>query len=160
MMRTIAFGAAALVALFSACAPQPSQTFDPQDPQVLAVIDSMMAGTMEAAARVDADAVLAGAGGGDEFTLVTGNVMLTGIQTVRDAFADTYEGLLSQKQTLYEKRVRLLSPDVAVWTGVGEGVYTDKAGWTSEPVGLGLTVIFVREDGRWTARYVHQSIEK
>jgi len=151
MMRTIAFGAAALVALFSACAPQPSQTFDPQDPEVLAVIDSMMAGTMEAAARVDADGVLA---------VVTGNVMLTGIQTVRDAFADTYEGLLSQKQTLYEKRVRLLSPDVAVWTGVGEGVYTDKAGWTSEPVGLGLTVIFVREDGRWTARYVHQSIEK
>jgi hypothetical protein len=109
---------------------------------------------------VDPVGVLAHAGGGEEFTLVTGDVMLTGLEPVREAFADTYDGLLSQEQTIHEKRVRLLSPDVAVLSAVGEGVYTDLAGWTSEPVGLGLTVVFVREGDRWTARHVHQSIAK
>jgi len=47
---------------------------------------------------------------------------------------------------------------VAVFSAVGEGTYTDLAGWTSEPVGLGLTIIFVLEDGRWVGRVVHQSI--
>jgi hypothetical protein len=119
-----------------------------------------MTATMEAAARVDPVGVMAGAGGGEEFTLVTGDVMLTGVEPVQEAFTDTYDGLLSQDQTMYEMRTRLLSPGVVVYSAVGEGTYTDKAGWTSEPVGLGITVVFVREDGRWTARHVHQSIAK
>ena len=159
-MRTIAVATVGLAAILSACAPQSSQDFDPQDPEVLAAIESMMAVTMQAAAGVDADGVLAIAGGGADFTLVTGDVMMTGVEPVREAFKDTYDGLLSQEQTMFESRVRLLSPDVAVLSAVGEGVYTDKAGWTSEPVGLGLTVVFVREDGRWTARHVHQSVAK
>jgi hypothetical protein len=53
---------------------------------------------------------------------------------------------------------RLLSPDVAVFSAVSEGTYTDLAGWTSEPVGMGITVVFVRENGRWMGTLVHQSI--
>jgi len=159
-MRAIAFAMVGAVALISACSPQSSPSFDPQDPEVVAIIDSLMVATMEAAAAVDPVRVLANAGGGDDFTLVTGDVMLTGIQTVQDAFTETYDGLLSQEQTMYEIRTRLLGPDVAVFSAVSEGVYTDKAGWTSEPVGLGITVVFVREDGRWTARHVHQSVAK
>ena len=41
---------------------------------------------------------------------------------------------------------------------VSEGTYTDIAGWTSEPVGLGTTIVFVRENGQWRARHAHQSI--
>ncbi len=40
---------------------------------------------------------------------------------------------------------------------VGEGAHTDKAGWT-EPVGIGLTIVFVRENGTWRGRHAHQSI--
>ena len=54
--------------------------------------------------------------------------------------------------------MRILSPDVAVVMAVGEGTYTDKAGWTSEPVGIGTTIVFVREDGQWRIRHAHQSI--
>ena len=54
--------------------------------------------------------------------------------------------------------MRLLSPDVAVVMAVGEGTYTDQAGWTSPPVGMGTTIVFVREDGQWRARHAHQSI--
>jgi hypothetical protein len=49
---------------------------------------------------------------------------------------------------------------VAVFTGTSEGTYTDKAGWTSDLVGLGHTIIFVREDGKWRAVHAHQSIAK
>ena len=159
-MRIVAFGAVGLLAFTVACAPGTPSSFDPDDPAVVAVLDSMMTATMEAAAKVDPVGVLAHSGGGEEFTLVTGDVMLVGLETVQEAFADTYDGLLKQEQTVYERRVRLLSPDVAVLSAVGEGVYTDLAGWTSEPVGLGLTVVFVREGGQWTARHVHQSIAK
>lgn len=156
-MKSIA-AVAGVVACVSACGPQSSQDFDPNDPAVLAVIDSIMKVTVEASRRVDPVGVLAAMGEGEDFTLVTGDVMLLGSETVAAAFADTYDGLESQTSTVLQTHTRLLTPDVAVFSAVGEGTYTDLAGWTSEPVGLGITVVFVKEDGRWVGRLVHQSI--
>jgi uncharacterized protein (TIGR02246 family) len=113
---------------------------------------------MDGAAHADADKVLSIAEGPGELTLVTGDMLLRGLEPIKTQFRKTYSGIQSQSQTVGEKRVRLLSPDVAVLTAVGEGTYTDKAGWTSPPVGLGLTIVFVRENGVWRARHVHQSI--
>jgi uncharacterized protein (TIGR02246 family) len=159
-MRTTVLAVAGCLAVLSGCAPQSSQAFDPNDPVAIAAIDSLMAIAIEGAANVDAVRVLEPMGGGEDFTLVTGDVILTGLETVRESFADTYDGLQKQDQTIYETRTRLLTPDVAVVSAVAEGTYTDLAGWTSEPVGIGVTIIFVRENGRWVGRHVHQSIAK
>lgn len=157
-MRMMSLAAAAgVVACVSACAPQ-SQSFDPNDPAVLAVIDSLMQVTVEASRRVDPVGVMAAMGTGEDFTLVTGDVMLRGSDAVAAAMADTYSGLQSQYSTVSQSYARLLSPDVAVFSAVSEGTYTDLAGWTSEPVGMGITVVFVRENGRWMGTLVHQSI--
>jgi uncharacterized protein (TIGR02246 family) len=96
--------------------------------------------------------------GEGEMTFITGDVMLAGLDVIRTSFKNTYAGLASQQQTVDELRVRILSPDVAMVMAVGEGTYTDKAGWTSEPVGIGVTIVFVRENGQWRARHAHQSI--
>ena len=136
---------AGVVACVSACAPQSSQSFDPNDPAVMAVIDSLMNNAMQASMEVDPVKVLESMGTGENFTLVTGDVMLRGSEVVASAFADTFEGLLRQNSTVDQTHTQLLTPDVAVFSGVGEGTYTDIAGWTSEPVGLGLTIVFVRE---------------
>ena len=142
--------------LFASCS-QPAD-FDPEDPAIVAAIDSIVAQAMEGASNVDADQVLAMAEGQGELTFITGDVMLTGLETIRESFRDTYAGLEGQETTLLEKRVRVLSPDVAIVIAVAEGTYTDKAGWTSEPVGIGHTIVFVLEDGEWRARHAHQSI--
>ena len=156
MRNAVAFVIAG-AALSVACqAPR----FDPEDPAVVAAIDAQLESAMAGAAAVDADRVLEMAKGEGELTFITGDVMLTGFDTIRDRFRETYAGLASQKQTVLEKRVRLLSPDVAVVMAVGEGTYTDKAGWTSEPVGIGTTIVFVREQGVWRARHAHQSIAR
>ena len=144
--------------IVGAGACQPATPFNPDDPAVIATIDSLLQNAMEGAAAVDADRVLAMAEGKGELTFVTGDVLLTGLEPIREQFRKTYSTLLRQDQTLIEKRVRLLSPDVAVVMAVGEGTYTDKAGWTSPPVGIGTTIVFVREDGQWRARHAHQSI--
>jgi uncharacterized protein (TIGR02246 family) len=149
-------GAACLLGLV-ACRPAPA-AFNPEDPTAIAAIDSLIQGAMEGAANVDADKVLAMAAGNGELTFLTGDVLLTGFEPIREQFRKTYSTLQHQQQTILEKHVRLLSPDVAVATAVGEGTYTDKAGWTSPPVGIGTTIVFVREDGQWRARHVHQSI--
>ena len=133
-------------------------SFDPEDPAIRAEIESRLQSAMAGAAAVDANRVLEIAEGKGEMTLVTGDVMLSGLDTIRARFKETYSGLAKQDQTVLEKRVRILSPDVALVMVVGEGTYTDKAGWTSPPVGLGLTIVFVREDGTWRARHLHQSI--
>ncbi len=159
-MRTTVLAVAGCLAFLCGCAPQSSQAFDPNDPVAIAAIDSLMAIAIEGAANVDAVRVLEPMGGGEDFTLVTGDVILTGLESVRESFTDTYDGLQKQDQTIYETRTRLLTPDVAVVSAVAEGTYTDLAGWTSEPVGIGITIIFVRENGRWVGRYVHQSIAK
>jgi len=157
-MKKIVIAAVGCLAFLSACAPQSSQSFDPNDPAVVAIIDSLMAIANEGARNVDPVKVLEPMGGGEDFTLVTGNVILTGLEAVREAFVDTYDGLQGQQHNMIERRIRLIAPDVALFTAVGEGTYTDLAGWTSEPVGLGFTIVFVREDGRWVGRHVHQSI--
>ena len=130
--------------------------FNPDDPAVTAVLDSLAQTAMEGAAAVDADKVLSIAA--NDLTFVTGDVLLSGLEPIKARFHTTYSGLLRQQQTVIEKRVRILSPDVALVIVVAEGTYTDKAGWTSPPVGLGTTVVFVRENGVWRARHAHQSV--
>jgi uncharacterized protein (TIGR02246 family) len=135
---------------------QAKTTFNPDDPAVVAAIESQLKTAMEGAAAVDAAKVLSIAA--EDLTFVTGDVMLSGLDTVRARFEDTYSGLASQKQAVLEKRVRILSPDVALVTATSEGTYTDKAGWTSEPVGLAITIVFVRQNGVWKAVHAHQSV--
>ena len=143
------------VAALAACTPRPAAV-DPQDPGITAAIDSLLVQAMEGARAVDADRVTAIAA--DSLTFVTGDVILAGLQPIRERFRQTYSHLQRQNQTVMEKRIRVLSPDVAVAVVTAEGTYTDQAGWTSPPVGLGTTIVFVREDGRWRAQHVHQSI--
>lgn len=133
-----------------------SRSFDPQDPVAIGAIDSIVQAMMAGAREVNADQVLSAAA--TDATFITGDVMLSGLETLRAGFAETYAGLTSQQQTVLERRVRLVSPDVALVTGVGEGTYTDKAGWTSDPVGIGTTLVFVRKNGQWRVEHAHQSI--
>jgi uncharacterized protein (TIGR02246 family) len=148
-----------MVALLASLACQSTPApFNPDDPAVIATIDSLLKGAMEGSATANADKVLAMAEGGTDFTFITGDVLLSGLQPIKEAFRTTYAGLKRQDQVVSEMKVRLLSPDVALLTVVGEGTYTDLAGWTSPPVGIGMTIVFVREGGQWRARHAHQSI--
>jgi uncharacterized protein (TIGR02246 family) len=142
--------------LLASC--RPPVEFDPEDPAIIAAIEAVVDEAIEGSRNVDADRVLAMAEGEGELTFITGDVMLSGLEYIRESFRDTYAGLESQDNTIIEKRVRILSPDVAIVIATSEGKYTDKAGWTSEPVGMGHTIVFVRENGEWRARHVHQSI--
>jgi uncharacterized protein (TIGR02246 family) len=159
MLRMLS-AALVMFALVSAGCQPSTGTVDPNDPAITAVIDSLLATVMDGAARVDADRVLEPAGGSGELTFVTGDVVLNGLETIRERFRDTYAGLLRQDQTLLEKRIRVLSPNVALAILVAEGTYTDKAGWTSDPVGIGTTIVFVKENDRWQIQHAHQSILK
>jgi len=152
-MRTTLLIAIAGAALIAGCRPP---RFDPEDPAVVAAIDSIVQSMVEGSSNVDADRVLAAAG--DDLTFITGEVLLSGLEPIRARFRETYAGLKSQHQRVIEKRVRLLSPDVAVFLAVSEGTYTDQAGWTAPEVGIGTTIVFVREQGQWRARHAHQSI--
>jgi uncharacterized protein (TIGR02246 family) len=154
-MRTSATLVIACATLLASCQVA---SFDPEDPEIIAAIDSIVESAMTGAAAADADRVLAMAEGEGELTFLTGDVMLTGLETIRARFDETYSAIESQQQTILEKRVRILSPDVAIVMAVGEGTFTDTTGWTSAPVGMGTTIVFVREDGQWRARHAHQSI--
>ena len=154
-MRCSAVFAVGCLAFLASCQ---TVSFDPEDPEIIAAIDSIMESAMAGAADADAERVLAMAEGEGELTFLTGDVMLSGLQTIRARFEETYSAIESQQQTILEKRVRILNPDVAIVMAVGEGTFTDTTGWTSAPVGMGTTIVFVREDGQWRARHAHQSI--
>lgn len=144
--------------LIAACSPPAADTFDPEDPAVVAAIDSIARIALEGSQNVDADQVLAMAEGSSDFSFITGDIMLSGFDRIHESFAKTYDGLESQSTTVLEQRIRVLSPNVAILTAVSEGSYTDKAGWTSELVGLGITLVFVRNDGEWRLEHAHQSV--
>ncbi|NNK49200.1 MAG: SgcJ/EcaC family oxidoreductase [Gemmatimonadetes bacterium] len=155
-MRVLMMVTFAGAALLASC--QPSVEFDPDDPAIVATLEAIVDEAMEGSRNVDADRVLAMAEGEGELTFITGDVMLSGLDYIRESFQDTYAGLERQSNTIVEKRVRILSPNVAILIATSEGTYTDKAGWTSELVGMGHTIVFVREDGDWRVRHAHQSI--
>jgi uncharacterized protein (TIGR02246 family) len=142
-----------------ACQPKPAEV-DPNDPAIVAAIDSTVRTAMAGAGAVNAEQALSITTQDSNFTFLTGDLMLTGYDRILPAFSKTYGGLKSQHTEILEKRIRVLAPDVAVFSAVGEGTYTDKANFTSEPVGLGATVIFVKRDGVWRAVHFHQSIAK
>jgi uncharacterized protein (TIGR02246 family) len=140
--------------LLAGCQAKPA--FNPEDPAVIAALESQLQAAIDGAAKADALQVVAAFG--DDATFITGDVMLSGLGEIREAFTETYSGLTSQQHTVREKRVRIVGPDVALVMAAGEGTYTDKAGWTSEPVGLAVTLVFVRQNGAWRAVHAHQSI--
>ena len=96
--------------------------------------------------------------GEPDLSFVTGDVLLTGFDNIKDVMRDSYDPILRQDQTILRKEIRVLSPDVAILSAVGEGTYTDVGGVTSDPVGLGVTLVFVKRDGEWRVTHVHQSI--
>lgn len=155
-MRAIAYSLAGLGLLLSACTP--SAEFDPEDPAAVAAIDSLVQEAMKGSLAADADRVLAMAEGVEDLTFITGDLMLDGLETIREDFEETYAAIDSQSQKILQKQVRLLTPDVALVTAVSEGTFTDVAGWTSEPVGMGHTLVFVRSGDGWRLHHAHQSI--
>jgi uncharacterized protein (TIGR02246 family) len=152
-MHRRAIFAIAGAALLASCKPA---QFDPQDPVAIAAIDSIVQSMMAGSRDVNAAQVLSAAA--PDVTFITGDIMLSGLETLQARFDETYAGLTRQDQTLIDHRIRLVSPDVAVVTAIAEGTYTDKAGWTSDTVGIGTTLVFVREGGQWRVRHAHQSI--
>jgi hypothetical protein len=68
-------------------------------PQVVAEIESQLQSAMAGAATADADRVLAIAGGKGELTFITGDVLLSGLDTIRTSFEDTCAGIAKQDQT-------------------------------------------------------------
>lgn len=156
---TARLAAAALVLSTLACAPKPA-TFDPEDPAAVAQVRAALKIAMEGAAAVDAERALSVTTKAEDLSFVTGDVMLVGYDSILPRFRETYSALQGQKTEFLSSRVRLLSPDVALVTAVGEGTYTDKAAFTSDPVGIGATLVLVRKDGEWRVTHFHQSIAK
>jgi len=152
-------GAIVLGACSGSSSPS-AATVNPQDPAITAAIDSILGVLQDGAAHVDADKVLSPAAQDSSLTLVVGNVILTGFDKIHAGFKATYAGLEKQDQTVIEKRIRVLTPDVAIADVLSEGTYTDKAGWTSDPVDITTTLVFVRENGQWRIRHGHQSITR
>ena len=164
LMRSLRVSLPAGLLFLAGCAGAPAAA--PSAPSAAdvaaaeAVIDSLLSVAMEGASTAKADQVMSIAQGAPDFTFLTGDILVSGFEPTREAFARTYASIKGQHQNLLEKKIRLLTPDVAVLMAASEGAYIDSSGTVSEPVGMGLTIVFVRRDGRWVAEHAHQSIIK
>ena len=151
--------AAALVIASLGCHSAPAPV-NPDDPDIVAAIEKATAVAIEGAVAADAEKALSVTTKDADFTFITGDTMITGYDNALATFRDTYSMLEKQTNEVISSRVRVLAPDVALVTAVTRGTYTDKAGFTSEPLGLGSTIVFVRRNGEWRAVHYHQSVAK
>ncbi len=124
---------------------------------IVAEIEAIVGDIVAGANQVDADRVLSAAVRDESLSLIVGDVLLEGYDTIREDFEESYAVLQSQEHSLIEQRIRLLGPDLALALLTAVGTYTDMAGWTSEPVGLGVTLVLSREGGQWQLIHAHQS---
>ena len=123
-------------------------------------MEAILDQAVTAAALVVAERVLSVTTMDDDFTFITGDTMIVGYDQALEAFRETYALLQGQTTEVIESRARVLSPNVVLVSAVSEGTYTDNAGFTSDPVGLGSTLVFVRRDGQWRVIHFHQSVAK
>ena len=128
------------ILMTAACQSNPA-TVNPSDPQIVAAVEAILDKAVAAATAADAEGVLSAATKDDTFTFITGDTMLIGYDEALDAFRTTYGLLQGQTSQIVEKRTRVLSPDVVLVSAVSEGTYTDKAGFTSPPVGIASTAV-------------------
>ena len=147
---------AALV-MAAACRSQ-AAAVNPNDPEIVAAVEAILDKAVAAAGAIDAEGVLSASTRDDTFTFITGDRMLKGYDETLAAFRQTYALLQGQTNEVIEKRTRVLSPDVVLVSAVSEGTYTDKAGFTFPPVGLGSTAVFVRRGAEWRVIHYHQSV--
>lgn len=150
--------AAVVLAAFGCrSAPAPVKA---DDPEITAAIEKAVAVAMDGAATANAEKALSVTTRDGDFTFLTGDTFISSYDAALATFRDTYSMVQSQTSEVISSRVRVLAPDVVLVTAVTRGTYTDKAGFTSEPVGLGSTIVFVRRNGQWQALHFHQSVAK
>ena len=154
----VAAAAVALVCVVGCQSAPP--TVNPHDPEIVAAIEQVVAVAMDGATNADAERALSVTTKDDDFTFLTGDTMITGYDQALATFRDTYSMVQKQTSEVIGSRVLVLAPDVVLVTAVTQGTYTDKTGFTSEPVGLGSTIVFVRRNGEWRAVHFHQSVAK
>jgi uncharacterized protein (TIGR02246 family) len=159
LRRRLWGGLALALVVAMACQRQPAAT-DPNDAEIIAAVEAILDKAVAAAAAADADGALAVSTQDNAFTFITGDTMLAGYDQALGAFRKTYALLQKQSNRVLEKRTRVLSPDVVLVSAVSEGTYTDKAGFTSDPVGLAFTAVFVRRNNEWRVIHFHQSVAK
>jgi uncharacterized protein (TIGR02246 family) len=133
---------------------------NPSDPEIVATVEAILDKTAAAAAALDAESVLSASTRDDTFTFITSDTTLTGYDDALAAFRETYALLQGQTHQNIQRHTRVLSPDVVLVWAISEGTYTDKAGFTSPPVGLGHTAVFVRRGADWRVIHFHQSVAK
>lgn len=152
---------ALVLASCSAPAPAaaPAEAFNPEDPAVTATLDSMAALARDAANAADADRALAALNVGEDFTFMSGRLILTGKERILAAFRETYAQVHRQAYAPIGQKVQLIAPDIAIYSALGRGSFQDKDGNVSDPVHIGSSVVFVRRDGVWRAVHLHQSIQ-
>ena len=152
-------GLVAAILMTAACQSNPVNV-NPNDPEIVTAVEAILDKVVAAANATDAEGVLAVSTKDDTFTFIAGDRMLTGYDKALTAFRQTYALLQGQTNQIIEKRARVLSPDVVLVSAVSEGTYTDKAGFTSPPVGIGATAVFVRRGSEWRVIHYHESVAK
>src|SRR5262245_30657330 len=140
--RLIRLSILVVLALCAGCRSQPA-TVNPNDPEIVAAVEAILDKAVAAAGAVNAEGVLSASTRDATFTFITADRMLTGYDDTLAAFRRTYALLQGQTTQIIERHTRVLSPDVVLVSAVSEGTYTDKAGFTSAPVGMGSTAVFV-----------------
>jgi uncharacterized protein (TIGR02246 family) len=163
MTRIQHFALVASLLVGASCGGSPAPaaappTFNPEDPAITAALDSVVALARAGADAVNAEQTLAPLNADTDMTFMTGDVLIAGKDEILKAFQRTYATIKAQRHAPVARRVRLLAPDVALYTSVAKGTYQDLSGTISDPVGLGSTAIFVRRDGVWHLAHFHQSV--
>lgn len=146
--------------LFVAACQSPAAPVNPQDPEIIRAVESMLDRAVASAMAADAEGALSVTTKDDDFIFISGDAMLRGYDQALAAFRETYALIDRQTSQVIESHARVLAPDVVLVSAISEGTYTDKAGFTSAPVGLGSTIVFVRRDGQWQVIHFHQSVAK
>jgi uncharacterized protein (TIGR02246 family) len=150
---------AVMLVTAAACQSKPAPV-NPDDPQIVAAVDAILDKVVTAGKAADAEAVLSVTTKDADFTFITGDTLLTGYDQALAAFRETYAMLKGQTHEVIQRRTRVLSPDVVLVYSIAQGTYTDKAGYTSDPVGMGFTAVFVKRDGEWRVIHFHESVAK
>jgi ketosteroid isomerase-like protein len=134
-------------------APMTSQEQDVAKKEIGEVLNQQL----QAASRLDAEALLQSYSDSPDFILLTTMGSMIDYQGTKNGTAETYKSLSALKFTTIKNEFRFLPGNIVICAWLGKCDFTLKTGERATIDSFAITFVFKKLDNRWKIIYSHES---
>ncbi len=157
MSRVARYAALSLVIMLVACRGAQAPMTDAQRSTIRDALIATHNEMLASASAVDADGLFSHFVDNRNGVLAYDGALIVTRESALKGLREAYSGLEKIHFTMDEEHVSVISPETAVYTGLGKSSTLTKAGETIDAP-FAVSIVFVLRDGEWKVLHLHESL--